>query len=497
MLSSMAASGFIAVARPTRAQQAPAGAPMRTINDFDGDVVLPGDPDYETAKQLHIGQFDAINPTAICYCYSAKQVAQVLDYCRRQSVSFRVRSGGHSLGGYSTVAGVVLDVSRMNSVSSTHGLVAVQAGAQQVDVLAAMKDSGDTLPGGVCPTVAPGGYYQGGGIGLLTRQHGLGIDRLSSIEIVTADGKLRTCNSQKNSDLFWALRGGGGGNFGVVTEYVLRPVPTPSMVNIQMSFDWAMAAKVVSSWQHRLVAEAPRELAMLLGLMWTDAGTGAPEVVLSGTFSGAQNKAEHLMESFLKKSSLAPSAHSFTTMSYFDTMMSWYGCSELSVSACHRVGYNAEAALPRENFVADRNRMFDRTLDNEAIARIIRQFESSPRPGQFRYVSFFPLGGAIRDMPHDATAYAHRRADFFVGFTMGLSTPQPSLEDRIAAETWVNQGFNILNAKSYGGSYINFIDPKLRDWEVSYYGDHLARLRAVKSAVDPDSLFRFPKGLAK
>src|SRR5215469_2673345 len=219
---------------------------------LEGSLIRPTMPSYMTARQLFNPRFDDVQPMAIAYCASPLDVQHSLAFARRFDLPLACRAGGHSYGGYSTTSGLVVDVTRMKDVSVdvAAGTATVGAGARLIDVYAALATHGLIVPAGSCPTVGIAGLTQGGGLGVLGRKFGLTCDNLLSAQVVVADGRLLTCDAGQESDLFWALRGGGGGNFGVVTSLTFQAHPVTTLSLFTLQWPWSSAATVVDAWQH-------------------------------------------------------------------------------------------------------------------------------------------------------------------------------------------------------------------------------------------------------
>ena len=181
----------------------------------------PSSPSYAVDVESYNPIFDGAHPVGIAYCASAGDVASAIRFAERHNVELSVRSGGHCYGGWSTGPGLVIDVSPMNrvSVDTAKGLVTVGSGTRLIDLYAALAPHNVAVPGGSCPSVGIAGLTLGGGFGVLGRKLGLTCDSLESAEVVLASGDTITCDEGQHSDLFWALRGGGGGSFGVVTSF--------------------------------------------------------------------------------------------------------------------------------------------------------------------------------------------------------------------------------------------------------------------------------------
>jgi FAD/FMN-containing dehydrogenase len=488
-----AATGFTGVAR--------ASAPG-TANDWDrlhrhlsGDVVLPSDAEYEQARKLASAQFDGIRPQAIAYCESEADVALCLRFAQDHDVPTRVRSGGHSFVGWSTGEGLVVDVSRMNHVRTRGGSVRLGPGAQAVDVVDALTPHGITVPAGFCPTVCPGGFVTGGGMGWQFRKYGPASDRLRSARVVLADGSRVVASRHEHPDLYWALRGGGGGNFGVVTDFELAPTVEPSVVHFTLNWSWDMADTVLSRWQV-WADNTPADLAPRAGLLLDDAKPGAvPKVIVTGVHFGDRAAADALLDALVGLVGVAPVNRNVEELSYDRAMMRQFGCENSSVAQCHLTGANPEALLPRTRFVVHRSRMFNATLPDTGVAALLAAFDADRRAGQYRWLGFLSLGKNANTVPSGATAYVHRDANLFAVYTVGLASPTPAPEEHAAAMAWVGGGFAAMDTHANGRTYVNYPDEALPNWQDAYYGDNYRRLVTVKRKYDPYSFFTFPHGV--
>jgi FAD/FMN-containing dehydrogenase len=212
---------------------------------LSGALLLPEDAGYADAKVGFNPLFDQQKPAAVAKCSSADQVRDcVLAAAGR--VPIAGRSGGHSYAGYSTpTGGLVIDVAPMSQIQiKDERTVVIGAGAKLKDVYEVLAQSRRCLPAGTCPTVGIAGLTLGGGVGVLTRKYGLTCDHLLSAEVVAADGRILTASAESEPDLYWALRGGGGGNFGIVTSFTFSTDPAPNLVVFSLKFPTGSAATV-------------------------------------------------------------------------------------------------------------------------------------------------------------------------------------------------------------------------------------------------------------
>src|SRR5918995_4166603 len=237
---------------------------------IDGNVVVPDSPEFEAEIRVFNARFHDARPHAIVRCANPHDVAEAISFARRHGLEHVARSGGHSFAGHSSTRGVVIDVSPMRSVSVEGEVATVGAGARLGDVYDALAERDLAVPAGTCPPVGIAGLTLGGGLGILGRKHGVLSDRLLRAEIVLADGRVVEADEHHHEDLFWALRGAGGGNFGVVTSLDLRTVHAPTVTNFHLTWAYANTGAVIDAWQ-RWAPNAPNELAASLKI--TDPAT--------------------------------------------------------------------------------------------------------------------------------------------------------------------------------------------------------------------------------
>jgi FAD/FMN-containing dehydrogenase len=465
---------------------------------LQGSLVLPGDPSYAVAKQLDLEEFDAISPQAVAYCASAADVSACLLFARGNGLPLAARSGGHSAAGYSTTTGLVIDVSQLNAVTVGTRTATLGAGVQLVDAVNTLAPYGQTVSGGFCPTVALGGFLQGGGIGLLTRGVGISCDTVQSAEVVLASGELVTASAQQHPDLYWAIRGGGG-NFGVVTSYTVAPTAVTQLDLTSLSWSFDDAATVLDGWSRWLV-DAPNAIGSSAVLTLADAAPGnEPAVsVLVGSPGDATVLATEVQR-LIAVVGVAPTGQVTLSDSYQSIMMSIYGCGSYTVPACHRQGSSPAGLLPRTAFAVERSRLFSAPPPLAMWEAAVSIFADNRVAGQTHMIQLGALGGAANDLPRTATAYVHRDALISVSFlgiiATATGTPAAISAAEGAAQHWADTGFSLIDPYSNGETYQNFIDPELRDWRWSYYAENYPRLVEVKQAYDPDDLFSFPQSI--
>ncbi|MFD8600320.1 FAD-binding oxidoreductase [Kitasatospora sp. NPDC059646] len=481
-----------------RRPRASAAVPWSRLDDaLQGRLVLPSQPEYTLARQLDLGQFDAANPQAIAYCANPADVAACLRFAQAAGLPFAVRAGGHSGAGYSTSTGLVVDVTGLNQVTVGASTVTVGGGAQGVDVVNALAPYGLAVPGGYCPTVGVGGYYQGGGMGALTRSVGLGSDRLASAQVVLADGRSVTASPTCHSDLFWALRGGGGGNFGVVTAYELKPSPVTQLGFVRLPWAWDKAVDVLDGFAHWLV-DAPRTVGAALLVELPDAAPGnapVPAVYLlsTGTATELDAEAARLIAMVGSAPVARPAA---AMMPYRSAMMALYGCASYTTDQCHRSDNTAGGMLSRQEFGMVRSRMFGAPPSRAMWAQVVALFETERLAGHTRALEIWPFNGAAQDAGPSDTAFVHRSTLLSVSFLAAIrSAAVADAAGCAAGKRFVDAGFAAIDPESSGTTYQNFTDAALTDWRQAYYGANYARLVRIKQSYDPYWAFSFGQAI--
>ncbi|MEU0820162.1 FAD-binding oxidoreductase [Streptomyces mirabilis] len=495
LLGAGAAGAAGAAVPATRALGLGAVPWSRLGGHLSGDLVLPSNARYATAKQLAVMEFDAIAPQAVAYCADARDAALCLAFAQDNGLAPAVRSGGHSAAGYSTGTGLVVDVSRLDSVRVGGGSVTLGPGAQNVDVLNTLADSGLALTGGACPTVAAGGFIQGGGLGFLTRPLGMTCDALTSATVVLASGQTVTASAREHPDLFWALRGGGGGNFGIVTSYTLTPTAVSQVTTAQLAYTYDQALDMLDGYS-RWLAECPRTIGSAAVVTLADAAPGnvpTPSVIVVSTGTPAELDAELAR---LDSLTGTPAPRQTSVLPYRDLMTGIFGCAEKTTEECHRSGAFPQGQLPRTAFALERSRLVRDAVPRDGWARILALFDDQRvSGGQTHGLQVLPIDGATWDLDRTATAFVHRDSRFSVNFQGFVAQGPVTDELRTAARAWVDAGFTAVDPLSSGEAYQNFIDPELADWKTSYYAENYPQLVKVKNRYDPHGLLSFAQGI--
>lgn len=443
-----------------------------------GRVLLPGQPGFGSAAHVFNTRFDTVVPLAVARPVDAQDVRDAVRFTLSDGVRVRARSGGHSYAGYSTLSdGVVLDLRRLSAVKvdQRNRTATVGAGSQLIDVSSALARKGATVPAGSCPSVGIAGVTLGGGFGLAGRALGLTLDNLLAVRIVTADGELRTVDNHSDPDLFWSLRGGGGGNFGIVTDFVFRVHPLPkSAAYFEVDWPWSSANDAIEAWQEW----APHARDEVTAILHLNAGT-QPSISTNGQFLGSSQLIPGLLKSLLD----VPGGQLVTNVErpYFTLQLLLAGCSNIGAAACHTVGTRSLGRLPRESFNA-KSDYVAKPLPPAGRAAMIAATEH-PGAGSLLCDAY---GGAINRIAPDATAFIHRDPLFCIQY-YGAG----------ASAAWIDQASTKMRPYASGMAYQNYIDPTLQGWQHAYYGEHLTRLEATRKRIDPDHYFNFPQAIGR
>ena len=435
-----------------------------------GEVLLPDSPGYDDARRPVMARFHDIRPRAVVRCQTAEDVAEALDFARRTGLRPAPRSGGHCFAGRSSTGGILIDVSPMNTVRVADGMATIGAGTRLGELYDELDGHGVTVPAGCGPTVGIAGLTLGGGIGVLSRRYGATCDSLRAARVVLAGGSVVDCDERHDAELFWALRGAGGGQFGVVTSLVFDTLPAPDVTVYHLVWPYRDAARVIAAWQE-WAPFAPDEVSISLRVV-AGADPARPAVV---ELVGVAIDEGAAVDSLLGRIGTGPTSMHRERLPYRATkrFLAGLGAAE------------AEPAWTVHEF--SRSEFFQRPLPGDAIAALLGTLTEGRRAGQSRVLDFMPMGGAYNRVPSDATAFAHRGEWFLVEHVLRA----PPGDD----PGWVTRSWEALRPWGSGRVYPNFPDPRLDDWAEAYHGTNYERLRQVKEKYDPGRLFRFDQSL--
>jgi FAD/FMN-containing dehydrogenase len=454
----------------------------RTGPPIRGAVIKHGSPGFLEAAHAYNERFDGVLPGLVARPLDANDVRTAVRWGVEHGVPLRARSGGHSYAGYSTLSGgMVLDLRNLRGirVDPRAKTATIGAGSQLIDVYAALAAHRLTLPAGSCPSVGVAGHALGGGMGLAARNWGLTTDNLLEAHIVTADGRLRIVNRHRDPDLYWALRGGGGGNFGVVTSFRFRLHEMPrSVAAFFVSWPWSHAADAIAAWQEW----APHARSRLTSIFHLSAGGGNTSVSVSGQYFGPASDLGQLLAPL---TAVGGSSVSARDHGYLDAQLLFAGCATIPRTACHTKGTRPGGTLPRESFQA-KSDYVSRPLPAAARAALVAAAQARAALPGSGAILFDSYGGAIKRVRPDATAFVHRGALFCIQYlTYDGGAP------------WLRTTARHMRPYVTGGAYVNYTDPELDRWQHAYYGANYHRLLAVRREVDPHHYFNFPQAIGR
>ena len=438
-----------------------------------GPVLTPGSPAYDDARSIWNGLIDR-RPALIVQCSGAADVVDAVNFAREQGLTLSIKAGGHNVAGNAVNDdGIVLDLSQLRGVHVDPALqtVRVQGGATWGDLDRETQLFGLAVPGGVVSTTGVAGLTLHGGLGHLRRKHGLSIDSLVSVDIVTADGELRRASATENEDLFWAVRGAGS-NFGVVTSFEFRAHPVGPMVFVGAIFyPFEEASSILPAWRD-FMATAPEELSSL-AICWSVPPVepfppeihGTPVVVVAAAYCGPAEEGERVVQPLRELAQPVVDASG---------PWPWLGLQS---------GF--DAIFPQGELRYWKSRSVTE-LSDEVIGDIIEL--AGRRPAPLSDIVIWHHGGAMSRVPEEETAYGGRDTQFLV--TAEASWTDPAQNEEAIA--WAREVFDAMDRYSTGAVYLNF--PGLGEEEDSLaragYGANYDRLTALKAKYDPENLFR-------
>jgi FAD/FMN-containing dehydrogenase len=438
-------------------------------HSLEGRLLQKDAPGYAKSYTPWNLRFASTVPAAVARCKSPNDIRACLLWAKDNNVPFAIRSGGHSYSGFSTTRGLLIDVSPMNKVSApdASGLVRFGGGARNADVYAALRPTGRAITHGRCKGVGVAGLVLGGGIGFSMRRRGLTCDQLIETEVIIASGETLRCNEKENADLFWACRGGGGGNFGVNVSFTFQTFPVDTMSLFKLAWDDGVDEILPAALE--LLPATPDRLGCKLLL---DAGKN-PGLEILGQLAGPE---EELHSIFAPLYRLAkPSENLVRSSPYWDTQ-----------------DFLSEEEEPE--YSHERSRYLFRPLPAEAISTILDHLRHWPGTHAGAEWKIFLTGGAVAKVPSDATAFVHRDALMLSAIDLEW-TPEDSPEVVAENEAWLTAFHAAMQPFSSDQSFQNFIDAAEKDYLRAYYGANLERLVEIKRKYDPTNLLRFPQSI--
>lgn len=493
LIGSAALAGAGVLGLPTRAfGEAPAIAKTRdSLDDLaarlasqGGWLLRPADEAYATASFPNNARWGNVLPRAIAMCAGPKDVQTCIEWIQgERDKGLAIRSGGHNYAGFSTTQGLLIDVKPMNGVrlDTRAGKVTIGGGANNQNMADALRGSAWAVPSGRCPSVGASGLVLGGGWGFSATHAGLTCDALDSTDVVLANGKLITAAaSNEYCDLFWGLRGGGGGNFGVNTAFTFNLHEVGRVTTFSITWPAMDQIELLLALQKIQLGDAARKISTRTKAVPNQLTPFPPrdciEVTTLGQYFGPEKELREVLDPAFRIRT--PRAQDIRTLPYWQARD--YLITEDPTGIYDiRSAYLAEG-MPGGGF--------------EDMLRFMSEWPGGSLLPENMGI-LFAIGGKVQDVAPNATAYVHRKASFIFEMERSWSTLDSPDVVRKQKE-WLDEYSAYMQAKYLlPRSYVNFPSREIPQWADAYYGENLDRLRCLKFKYDRDNLFRFEQSI--
>ncbi|KIQ86331.1 MULTISPECIES: FAD-binding oxidoreductase [Bacillus] len=436
--------------------------------ELTGRIVTPNDPDYNSAREEFNTFFNKF-PLIIVFAQNTQDVVNAVRWSRLHNVPIRMRSGRHNYEALSVSnAGLVIDVSEMKQLEIDHnnGTVTIGTGWRNISLIETLAAEGLVVPSGVCPTPGIAGVTLGGGHSILSRPFGLTLDHLLELEMVDANGCIIRANAKCNSDLYWASRGAGGGNFGICTSFKFRTHKINTVGFAEISWGISDLKPVLTSWQEYTLPCANKRLTTTL---FMSAGL-EPSLLMQGVFLGSVQELQSLLQPLLEAGS--PMQVTIEEIPWAEAAAKIAEKQPATPLPFKSVGPYVYELLPAEGL------------------SIIDHFINNAPPFSTTSVFFHGLGGAVAEVPNEATAYFYRKA--LSNMSIFATWGQP--EGAGGSIRWV-EDFRLAMLPFTKGVYVNTPDLYIKNWPDAYFSCNFDRLMKVKAKYDPKNVFNFPQSI--
>ena len=439
-----------------------------------GRIVLPGDPDYDAARQESNPAYQAY-PIAIVYCEVEDDVRWCLELARDDDLWVAVRSGGHSTAGYSVNSGLCIDVSGLSYVvvDAATRTAKVGAGTDFDTLNGALNSTGLHVPSGACGNVCVGGFVQGGGYGYTSRMYGIQCDSVLAFRVMLFDGSIVNADTQNLRDLHWAMRGGTGGNFGVLLQVTYRLYVLPSVWAWSIQWNMADSPAVLLEMQAAYMRSgAPNQLGMMVNLGYN---AGQPVLLAQGMYVGERSDGLQSVASLM----------AFASSQLLVDTSGPYGAMDTYLDTNPYVIPDPPPGAKE----AKRAAYISKTLALSDWQAIVAYAQTTPN--QINTAIIEPYGGAINAYPKLGSAFVHRDCDmdFFVDVYWVDDA------DKAAAVRWLEGYMALLKPFSNGHVYQNYPWRELEDFEFAYWGEAYPKLQQVKAIYDPENFFHYEQSI--
>lgn len=455
---------------------------------FQGQIISPYDPGYDHYRKLSNPKFNSY-PALICMCVSENDVRLALNVAWGSSPNkpLSIRSGGHCTAGFSAGPGFLVDISGLNDVyiDTSTNTATVGAGCNFGKLSPLLDQAGLHVPIGDCPTVAVAGYMQGGGYSFTSRTFGMQCDCVLEVRVMLADGRVVVANATQNLDLYWAVCGGTGGNFGVLLSVKLQLFPLGQIMgfavawSLETAADRATAASAMTTIQQNYLSTAPDNMTPQMIFVWQPrngaSGDLIPMMLWRGTFLGTESAG---MAAIAPVRALPGANFQWASMGIFSEINS----KLLSYPAAIPPFPSSVKSAPPEDKQA---RYVGRDLATTEWQQVLDWFVTSPV--NYNAMCFEVAGGAINNLPLETNAFIHRTSQFSVFMDVFWLTPsvQPEVEAFLASFV------ELFNNFWDGEIYQNYCNVDIPDYRHNYWGQAFDALSAVKLKYDPNVFFNF------
>jgi FAD/FMN-containing dehydrogenase len=440
-----------------------------------GKIVMPGEPGYDEARQEANPAFQAY-PQIIVYCEVPLDVEACLIIAIKTRLQIAIRSGGHSSAGYSVNNGIVIDVSSLDSISiDTVAKTAKVGPGVDFDRLNAALDAVALhVPSGACGNVCVGGFMQGGGYGYTSRAFGMNCDNVIDVQVMLWNGGTVRANAAQNIDLFWAIRGGTGGNFGIVLEVTYKLQTLPSVWAFAIQWDVSQAAAVLLELQRNYTSSgAPPELGYMMNVGYNG---GAPVALIQGMYCGDSGVGKQAVASLMA----IPTAQLLVDIS------GPYGKMDQYLDDNPYPIPNPPPGIKEDKicgYIASPLALSD-------WQAIVDQFYRTPSQVNVLYTE--PYGGAINAFPIDGNAFIHRSVDL----NLVIDATWMADSEKPAAEAWLLGYQNLMQTYFGEEIYQNYPRRSYEQFRMNYWGTAFPKLLCVKRKYDPHNIFRYQQGIS-
>lgn len=444
---------------------------------LQGDVVLPSDAAYPSSRQLSNLAFQHF-PLLIAYCEVFSDVRACLAFAHRHKLWVVTRSGGHSTAGFSANNGMVIDTSRMGGVYVDAGnrRAVVGPGTNWAHLNATLADYGLHVPTGVCGDVCVAGFMQGGGYGLTSRKFGMNCDLVEHMLVMLADGAIVEASDSTHRDLFWAMRGGTGNNFGVLLQCTYRLHELSPLWGFGLRWTLDKAPEAMVALQHGYMADgASGDLGYMLAFLY-ESKTNEPVLVMRGAWWGERRQGLKVLGPLMKSTGATLQLDRVGT---FNELNDWLFETPEPVPNC--------PDLARED---KQSAIIARRLKARDWKKVCDLFRKSPTP--WNCFAIEPYGGAINAVPRDFNAFVHRDADM----DLFVDVFWMSEAQRVEAQAWLEECMRVIDGYSNGESYQNYPRLSQTDYRERYWKEAFPRLLEVKQQVDPEGFFHYAQSIS-